>query len=91
MPSMELNSQMLATPRNLFNRLTPLDGKRLGGDYKDAVRQLHRPYYRLSEADYEAVFALSGNSDVLLFDGETQVTFGTADDGFALMPLLHPL
>ena len=91
MPSMNINQQILATPRNLFNRLTPLNAKQFKEDFKGIVKRLQRPYYRLSEADYEAVKALSGESDVLMFDGKTQVTFGNADGGLALMPLYQPI
>ena len=89
--NMELDPQMRATPRKLLGRLTPLKAKRFRGDFKAIVGRLQRPYYRLSAADYEAVKKLSGESDVLLFDGRTQVTFGEADGGLALMPLYRPL
>jgi hypothetical protein len=88
---MGLNPMMLATPAKLLTRLTSLPGKNFSGDFKEMVSRLERPYYRLSEQDYEAVKAASGSSDVLLFDGKTQVTFGTADNGWALMPLERPL
>lgn len=91
MLNMELNSLMLATPKNLLNRLSPLKGKRFSENFNVIVGRLYRPYYRLSEDDYEAVKELSDESDVLLFDGKTQVTFGAADGGFALMPLYRPI
>ena len=89
--SMELNPLMKATPRNLLGRLTPLKEKVFHEDFKGISNRLQRPYYRLSEANYEAVKKLSGESDVLLLDGKTQVTFGEADGGLALMPLYRPI
>jgi hypothetical protein len=91
MKKSELISQRIATPRSLLQRLTPLEGKVFQGDFKAIISRLRRPYYRLSEADFEAVKELAGSSDVLLFDGKTQVTFGEADGGWALMPLHRPI
>lgn len=65
--------------------------RRFHGDFKAIDGRLRRPYYRLSEADYDAVRKLSGESDVLLFDGRTQMTYGEANGGLALMPLHRPL
>lgn len=89
--NMELNPQMKGTPRNLLGRLTPLKGKQFREDFKGIVSRLQRPYFRLSEQDYKAVKKLAGDSDVLLFDDKTQVTFGEADGGLALMPLYRPI
>lgn len=89
--TIETNKLMLAKPNNLFSRLNSIPTKRFDEDFKANVSRLQRPYYRLSEADYEAVRALSKESDVLLFDGKTQVTFGVADGGYALMPLSRPI
>lgn len=78
-------------PRNLLQRLTPIKGKVFKEEFSDICKRLQRPYYRLSESYYEDVKKLAGESDVLLLDGRTQVTFGTADCGWALMPLKHPI
>ena len=83
--------QTLPTPEGLFGRLTTLPGKHFREDFSTTVRRLRRPYFHLSKEDHDAVECLAGNSDVLLFDGTTQVTFGTADMGYALMPLSDPL
>lgn len=91
MSNMDINFKMLATPKHLLDRLRSLENKRFGDDFSGIVRHLKRPYYRLSEADYDAVKALSGGADVLVFDGKTQVTFGSADGGWALMPLSRPI
>jgi hypothetical protein len=88
--SMETSNAMLPTPNNLFNRLQPITNKINKGDFKSMVARLQRPYIRLSETDCAAVEALAGTSDVLLLDGETQVTWGDADGGKALMPLNRP-
>lgn len=89
--SMSTSQHMLAAPTKLLSRLTPVANKRFSGDFSADVKRLQRPYYRLSEADYEAVKQLSGTSDVLLLDGKTQVSFGDADGGYALMPLYRPI
>lgn len=85
------NAQMRETPKNLFERLTPIANKLFSGDFKSSVAMLKRPYFRLSQEDYEKVKDLSAGSDVLLMDGKTQVTFGSADNGLALMPLSKPI
>lgn len=82
---------MRATPRNLLERLTPLPGKVNKGTWQDMVRRLHRPYYRISKEQYDAIVELSQDADVVLFDGKQQLTFGDADGGLALMPLHKPL
>lgn len=87
MYSMETNNLMLRTPKNLFERLQPIAGKKNNGDFQSFSRRLQRPYYRLTEEDCAKVEALAGESDVLLLDGKTQVTWGDADGGKALMPL----
>ena len=89
--SMNTSAQMLATPDNLFDRLQPLADKHHKGDFTAFVSRLKRPYFRLSEEDYRKVKEMAGESDVLQFDGQTQVTWGDADSGFALMPLYLPL
>lgn len=81
----------LPAPDDLFDRLTALPNKCFKGTFKQSVERLKRPYYVVSEVQFERVKALAGNSDVMLLDGTTQVTFGTADSGFALMPLRIPL
>ncbi len=82
---------MKPTPNKLFERLKPLANKKNTGGFKEFVARLQRPYFRLSEEDCAKVEALAGESDVLLFDGKTQVTWGDADGGKALMPLYRPL
>jgi len=78
-------------PVGLIKRLSQLPGKTLESDFKTAVRRLTYPYFELSQEQYEQVKALAGDSDVLLFDGTTQVTFGGAPGKFGLMPLFQPL
>lgn len=89
--SMQIGPTMLQTPNNLFARLQPLANKKHKGDFKTFVSRLKRPYYRLSAEDCQTVETLAGDSDVLVLDGKTQVTWGNADGGFALMPLHSPL
>lgn len=82
---------LIAAPRGLFSRLEPLPGKFHRGGLKEFIARLKRPYYRLTESELIRVRELAGNSDVLLMDGKTQVTWGDADGGFALMPLRDPI
>lgn len=84
---------MLPMPADLFSRLVPLPGKCFpaGESFADQIRRLRRPYYRLTEQDYTLVVSLAGEADVLLLDGNIQVTFGNADGGWALMPLGTPI
>lgn len=89
--SMDLHSTMLATPKKLFERLQSIPNKNHKGDFKTFVARLNRPCYRLSADDCTKVELKAGGSDVLLFDGTTQVTWGYADGGMALMPLRTPL
>lgn len=58
------------------------------GDFEDAVRKLERPYIRITEAHAEVLSGLTAGvgTDVVLFRGRP-VTWGTADGGYALMPL----
>jgi hypothetical protein len=81
----------LPEPRNLLARLAPLQGKHLPHSFGEAAQLLERPYYKLSLDTCAAIERLAGDSDVLLFDDEVQVTWGDADGGKALMPLRHPL
>lgn len=78
-------------PIGLIKRLSPLQGKTLESDYRKAVQRLTYPYFELSREQYEEIQNLAGDSDVLLFDGTTQVTFGETAGKFGLMPLIHPL
>lgn len=78
-------------PARLLKRLSPIPGKTLESNFTQAVKRLTYPYFELSKEQYEAVQALAGDSDVLLFDGVTQVTFGEMGGKFGLMPLYQPL
>ena len=66
---------------NIF--LTPLIGK-LPSDFCEAVRTLTRPYIPINKDEFDKVFNV-GN-DYFKFKKQV-VTFGTADGGYALMPL----
>ncbi len=88
---MQIVPMMQSTPSKLFERLQPLANKKSSGDFVEFSGRLRRPYFRLSVEDCAKVEALAGDSDVLLFDGKTQVTWGDADGGKALMPLYRPL
>lgn len=54
--------------------------------FHQQVRELRRPYTKISDADY-ALF-MSGPADFYLSScGKVVYTFGNADGGYALMPL----
>ena len=53
-------------------------------NFKEAVEILQRPYYMISENDNNVL--LSNDFDFFFFTDKI-VTFGSADGGFALMPL----
>lgn len=67
-------------------------GKRLPVSFAAAVALLVRPYIPISEAQYEEIAAKASadDTDILVFNG-LQMTFGAADGGFALMPLIRPI
>lgn len=88
---MALHEGMRQTPRELLQRLTPLPGKVDKQGWPSLAKRLHRPYYRISPQQYEAIKKLSAGADVVLFDGLQQCAFAEADGGYALMPLHKPL
>lgn len=63
--------------------LIPLSGECHAFDIE--VRKLTRPYLPITAADYEHL--TTGGADYYLTPDGQVVTFGTADGGFALMPL----
>lgn len=66
-----------------LKKMTPLQGT--AKPFHEQVRELERPYIKISEAEWEEL--LEGPSDFYrLADGRV-VTFGNADGGYALMPL----
>lgn len=77
--------------QGISSRLAPIPGIELPNDFFSAVQSVRRPYTVISEAEYALVVAMARekDTDVLLLDGLTQVTFGTADSGYALMPLIE--
>lgn len=83
-------SAVLAKTPDFIKRLAPVPGKSLPKSFKAAVSMLKRPYIPITAEALRAVEQVSGDSDVVLFDGKA-MTFGTADGGYALMPLNTPL
>lgn len=65
----------------------PFPGK-LPPRFKDAARLLIRPYQAISQELYEQLVGIleTADSDFFLYNGQI-VTIGTADGGFAVMPL----
>lgn len=82
--------QMLKAPRNLARRLSTGPMKDLHGDFQNVVRSLKRPYLKLSDAQLQAIQRIARESDTVLFDGKTLMTYGEADGGYALMPISQP-
>ena len=82
----ELLSRLPAVaPGDLLERLTPVDAS-LGVDFHKIVTHLCRPYMAISTEQFNAILLFCPNSDVVEFDG-IQMTFGSADGGYALMAL----
>lgn len=70
---------------NIFNieTLTPIKGE--CSDFNSQVRDLQRPYLKISEEQYNLLYKES--ADFYKTSGGKIVTFGSADQGYALMPL----
>lgn len=59
-------------------------------DFKKAVAMLFRPYIPVSREQHDEIERIAGaaNTDFFRINGGDQLyTFGTADCGFALMPV----
>ena len=54
-------------------------------DFNICVGILKRPYTKISKKMFETI--LKNKTDFILFNGEI-CTFGSADDGYAIMPLI---
>lgn len=74
-------------PDDLLERLTPVDHP-MGDNFQEAVGMLVRPYMAITREQYHAILMQLASSDVVEFDG-IQMTFGSADGGYALMPLAN--
>lgn len=68
--------------------LRPLPGLKTPDSFQEGVRQLVRPYIPITEQDYKKLLAMP--CDYYRLKDDRVVTFGSADGGFALMPL-HPM
>jgi hypothetical protein len=79
----EENIMRITTIEDGIINLKPLKG-RVPSDFCEAVATLTRPYIAISKEVYEKVF--NEGSDYFKYK-EKVVTFGTADGGYALMPL----
>ncbi|OEE38277.1 hypothetical protein A1QO_02550 [Vibrio genomosp. F10 str. ZF-129] len=66
-----------------LSNLTPLSGE--VKEHHSQVRELTRPYVSISEQQY--VELMKGKADFYRTNGGLVVTFGKADNGWALMPL----
>ena len=65
--------------------LKPLKGR--CKPFHQQVRELRRPYIKISDVDYERF--MSDSADFYLSRcGKIVYTFGNADGGYALMPLV---
>lgn len=59
-------------------------------DYKKAVAMVFRPYIPVNKVQHDEIERITGaaNTDFFRINGGDQLyTFGTADCGFALMPV----
>ena len=57
----------------------------LPSDFALAVSLLKRPYYKISKKIFDTIIK-NTKSDFIMYKG-LKVTFGSADQGYALMPL----
>lgn len=84
--------QFLRVPQSvsqLMKLLKPVSGFALPGNFSEAQRLLCRPVIQISEEQYRALYArgCSEKCDVYEFRGGW-VTYGSADGGYALWPLI---
>ena len=66
-------------------------GRIVSGDFNTAVSQLRRPYIPISEEDYDRItreLIKKPSTDYLVDSNGVKYTFGGADGGFALMPVV---
>lgn len=77
------------TVAGLLRAMQPVDGMALPCDFAQAMRMVCRPVVPITRAQYDAVLARGKREqcDVYAFKGGW-VTYGTADGGYALWPLL---
>lgn len=87
-----VGSKTLDPQCDIASVATPLADKELPGSFKERVALLQRPYTAISEQQFHKLRALARrkNTDIVIFEGR-QATFGTADGGFAIMPLARTL
>lgn len=65
--------------------LSPLKGRIPKGKGIDNIRKLTRPYIVIPKEFYDKILSEKIKNDFYIYDGKV-VTFGSADNGFALMP-----
>ena len=57
-------------------------------NFRDAIRLVTRPYIPISEKQVKEIESKTKNrGDIILYRGK-RMTWGNADGGFALMPLI---
>lgn len=73
----------------LIRKMEPAGVMMEGLPFKEAVAMLQRPYIVISERQHAKVakIAQAAKCDVFSVD-DLRFTFGTADGGYALMPLI---
>lgn len=58
-------------------------------NFNDAVRMLKRPYIPINEKQLKAIETqTNGRGDIFIYRGQ-RMTWGDADGGYAMMPLLN--
>ncbi|HBP6378452.1 hypothetical protein ACM8BJ_23995 [Pseudomonas aeruginosa] len=81
---------MPSSASHMIKKLQPAGNLLQGLSFKEAVAMLVRPYTVITETQYQRVKAMAERSNCDAFrvgsDGPL-VTFGEADDGYALMPI----
>ena len=72
------------------HKVTALSGV-LPKSFSKAVDMLKRPYIVITEDEYTSLIELTSKdvlTDFVMYDG-IKCTFGNADNGYALMPLIN--
>lgn len=68
--------------------ILPYRYRRLPQDFAKAVAMVKRPYIKIPEKVYQAIWALTSDPETdVVWYGRRLYTFGNADGGYALMPL----
>lgn len=79
-------------------QLTPVGRFRKGATYREKSNMVTRPYFPIDSIAFRLLECHRSKADIFEMSNGEKVTFGTADGGWALMPIaldqinnIHPL